>query len=154
MIPFTARGFDTYALSLQMMYWWIPEAYSSLCAGCGWSIMCSWCQYEFFNVFLPYAVAERRDRIQHQQWPEASDYYYKTGVHVFASNLCCPNKIFPHEYVPWPDFCALRANAYQQEPRIWRWVRRVRLFAAQKALLPRFRYNRDLVDQVLAHANI
>jgi len=154
MIVFTAQGFDTYALALSMMWWWIPEAYSSLCANCGWSIMCSWCQYEFFNVFLSYAVKQVQWRIQEQSWPEASDYYYKTGVQVFATNLSCTNKIFPHEYVPWPDFYVLRANAYEHEPRIWRWLRRVRLFTARDVLLRRLRFNRDLVDQVLAHANI
>jgi len=66
-------------------------------------------------------------------------------LQIFLSAIAS-DLLVPHAHVPWPDFerrTGLRGRTY-------RWLRRLRLFAARRALLAGLRGNADLARRVLA----
>lgn len=137
MIVFTTRGFDTYALALQTL-WGMNDA---------WPSMQDWCRHDMYSEFLPYALNDVRMRIRRRQWPEAED-RGMPWLQIFWIANAIVGVHVPHAYVPWPDVG--EQTLARPRARTYRWLRRLRLFAARRALLQGLRGNADLARRVLA----
>lgn len=137
MIVFTTRGFDTYALALQTL-WCMHDV--------SWDIYQDWCRHDMCAVFLPYALNDERRRIRNRQWPDA-DNRGMPWLQIFLSAIA-PDLLVPHAYVLWPD--VREQTLVRPRRRTYRWLRRLRLFAARRALLAGLRGKADLARRVLA----
>jgi hypothetical protein len=138
MIVFTTRGFDTYALALQTL-WGMNDV--------TWDMMQDWCRHDMCAVFLPYALNDERMRIRRRQWPEAEN-RDMPWLQIFLSVNVLIGMYVPHAYVPWPD--VREQTLVRPRRRTYRWLRRLRLFAAWRALLAGLRGKADLARRVLA----